>query len=100
MKHSVHNFTATIGSLFFFSVALIGIAGVSYELFSAQGQLRQWIFDIWEFNPLLLIVLGGAFLLIKQWVESINPGRKLADAMIIGALMSGLYILFKVFIGG
>lgn len=100
MKHSVHNFTATISSLFFFSIMLIGIAGFSYELFSTNGQIKQWINDLWEFNPLLLIVLGGAFLLIKHWMESVNPGRKLADAMIICALMSGLYILFKVFIGG
>ncbi len=100
MKLSIHNFTSTLGSLFFFSLAMLGLAGFSYELFSTHGQLRQWITDLWEFNPLLLIVLGGAFLLIKQWVESINPGRKLADAMIVCALMSGLYILFKVFIGG
>ena len=99
MKHSLHHFTATLGSLLLFVVAALGVAGFSYQLFAPNGQLKLWIAEVWDFNPLLLIVLGGVFLLIKHWLESINPGRKLADALIVGALMSGLYVLFKVFVG-
>lgn len=100
MRHATHHVASTLASLVVFSVIMLGIAGISYQLFSSDGWVLQWLKSLLEFHPMLIIVLGGACLLVKHWMESLNPGTRLADLMLYIAGMAGLYTLFEVIIGG
>lgn len=80
-----------------FAVVTLAVAGTTYQVFNPDGGLIQWISQVWNTNPTLLIVLGGFVLLVKRWLSGVQ-GAHAADFLLYGAVMLGLYYGFNLLI--
>lgn len=80
-----------------FAVITLAVAGTTYQLFNPEGGLVQWVSQVWDANPTLLILLGGITLLVKRWLSGVQ-GAQAADLLFYGAIMLGLYYGFNLLI--
>lgn len=87
----------TVFSFAVFAAITLAVAGTTYQLFNPDGGLIQWISQVWDTNPTLLILLGGIVLLVKRWLSGVH-GAQGADLMLYGAIMLGLYYGFNLLI--
>lgn len=77
-----------------FAVVALAVAGTTYQVFNPDGGLIQWIMHAWGTNPILLIALGGATVLVKRWLSGVQ-GAHAADMLFYGAIVLGLYYGFN-----
>lgn len=90
MRNSLFEFMETIFSLAVFAVIALAFASTTYQIFNPDGGLIQWLAQVWEVNPALLVLLGGSTLLVKFWLSG-QQGARVADIMFYTALALGLY---------
>lgn len=96
MRQAAH-LIESVFSFAVFAVITLAVAGTTYQLFNPEGGLVQWVSQVWDANPTLLILLGGITLLIKRWLSGVQ-GAQAADLLFYGAIMLGLYYGFNLLI--
>lgn len=87
-----------------FTLILIGIGGVSFELFKDNGLLERFLDIVWETEtrqPLLMIpTAGGALVLTSVFLRGgLTPGKHgkgiFANTMILLCMACGAYYAYQ-----
>jgi len=99
MRHAARDFITSTFSFIVFAAITLAIASTTYQALNPNGGLISWIARTWEFNPALLVTLGGIALLAKRWLSGVQ-GARAADMLFYAAVMLGLYYGFNLLIGG
>lgn len=90
MTNTFNNIIKMIGSLAMFGAFAAAIAMTAYQVFSPDGHVFLWLRDVWNTSPLLLILLGGALLLLKHWMDGYAPEKKLANTLVFLVALAGI----------
>jgi len=98
MRHAARDFIASTFSFVVFTAITLAIASTTYQVLKPDGGLISWIVRTWEFNPALLVTLGGIVLLAHRWLSGVQ-GARAADTLFYAAVMLGLYCGFNLLIG-
>ena len=99
MRHAAKDFVASTFSFIVFAAITLAIASTTYQALNPNGGMIGWIARTWEFNPALLVTLGGIVLLVHRWFSGVQ-GARAADMLFYAAVMLGLYYGFNLLIGG
>jgi len=91
MKQLVNGIPGLVLSLFVFIAVSLAIGGTAYQIFTPEGAIFQWVAKLWQINPLLPLLLGLAFWVIKHWLESTERSAQFADMTVYLAVLVGMY---------
>lgn len=91
MKQFVNNISSVTLSLFVFIAVSFAIGGTAYQILTPNGIVFQWVTKLWQVNPLLPLLLGLAFLVIKHWLENPERSAQFANLMVYLAVLGGMF---------
>ena len=74
MRHAARDFIASTFSFVVFTAITLAIASTTYQVLKPDGGLISWIVRTWEFNPALLVTLGG-----NDMLRGIDPATSRAN---------------------
>jgi hypothetical protein len=91
-----------IWSYIAFALMLIGISGVSWDVFQEDGLAKRFFGAVWDAetrNPLLFtpIILGGAFLVVLFFRGGfkVGQGNPFSDLFVYILMAAGVYYGYK-----
>ncbi len=99
-KPVILSFKYFLESLFSFAVftaITIAVGSVAYQILNPDGILINWVMYIWNFNPSALLLMIGATILVKNWLNG-TQGQPFADLLFYGAVLVGTYYGVDLFI--
>ncbi len=89
-----------------FTLVLIGIVGLSLELFKENGLVERVLGVVWDAevrSPLLVTpILGGTLLMLSIFLRGgLNPGKghSFSDLLLYAVMGCGVYFSYKWWIG-
>lgn len=74
MKLATHLLKFIFSFAVFLAIAL-AVASTTYQLFNPDGAVINWMLQLWNINPVLLIMLGGIVLLVLRWLSGVQTSR-------------------------
>lgn len=95
-------FLAEVWSYFAFALMLIGIGGLSVEVFRDNGWGEQLLGAVWDAetkNPLIAtpIVVGGVGLVVLflRGGLTVGKGHPLSDVFVYALMIAGVYFVYR-----
>ena len=91
-----------IWSYLAFALMLIGISGLSWDIFQEDGLAKRFLGAVWEAevrNPVLFtpIILGGVFLVVVFFRGGfkVGQGNPFSDLLVYALMAAGVYYTYQ-----
>lgn len=91
-----------IWSYIAFALMLIGITGVSWDVFQEDGLAKRFLGAVWDAevrNPMLFtpIILGGTFLVVVFFRGGfkVGKGNPFSDLFVYVLMAAGVYYIYQ-----
>ena len=81
MINKLRGYTQLAFSVVMLCAIAFAMAIISYQLFSPQGRIFQALGDLWDNHPMVLLVLVGAVLVARHWINGSHPGQHLSNGL-------------------
>ena len=106
MKESYKDFFRLVLSFIYVAFVIVGISGISYNLFRPGGWVSTWLGSVWSMEIHFLVMAIPVFIIsiivIQKWLNGLFASSKgdtfvnilMSILLLVGIYFSGRYLFF------